>query len=352
MAEGSEYLTVFRTRFGSFEYRVMPFGLCNAPATFQSLINTTFHDLVDLFVVAYLDDILIFSKTLEEHEENVRKVLTRLRERQLFAKLEECEFLATSVEFLGYVVSAEGIAMDPKKVDAITAWPTPRNTRDVLSFLGFCNLYRQFIRNYSGIAAALTWLTRKDVPFKWDDVAEESFQTLKNAFTSADILRHCDPSLPYLMEADASDYAYGSVLSQEFEDGLRPVAFYSKKFTPAELNYSIHNKELLSIVRAFEHWRDYLEGAQHKVGVITDHQPLMYFNTKRVLDRQQAQWSVSLSRFDFSIEHRPGVKSGKPDALSRRAKHELTEADRTSERILNLFSAQIVQLESVSHEAI
>lgn len=352
MAEGSEYLTAFGTRFGSFEYQVMPFGLCNAPATFQSLINTTFHDMVDQFVVAYLDDILIFSRTLEEHEDNVRKVLARLRKEQLYAKLEKCDFLATSVEFLGYIVSADGIAMDPKKIDAILAWPTPRNVKDTLSFLGFCNFYRQFIRNYSGIAAPLTRLTRKDVPFVWDATAEESFQALKHAFTTADILRHCDPRLPYLLETDASDYAYGAVLSQEFEDGLRPVAFYSKKFTPAELNYSIHNKELLSIVRAFEHWRDYLEGAQHKVRVITDHQPLMYFNTKRVLDRQQARWSVSLSRFDFSIEHRPGVKSGKPDALSRRSDHALTDADATEERVLNLFAAQLWQLESLSHETI
>lgn len=352
MAKGSEYLTAFGTRYGSFEYRVMPFGLCNAPATFQALINSTFHDMVDRFVVAYLDDILIFSETYEEHQQNIRKVLQRLRERHLYARLEKCKFLATSVEFLGYIISADGIAMDPKRVATITNWPVPRSAKDIQSFLGFCNFYRHFIRNYSGIAVPLTALTKTDVPFVWSPEAKAAFEKLKHVFSTADILRHCDPRLQYILETDASDFALGAVLSQVFEDGLRPVAFYSKKFTPAELNYTVHNKELLAIVRSFEHWRDYLEGAQHPVRVITDHRPLMYFNTKRDLDRQQARWAESLSRFDYAIEHRPGVKSGKPDALSRRSDYALTPADRTSDRLLHLFSAQLVQLESLSHEAI
>jgi hypothetical protein len=347
IADGDEWKTAFRTRYGLFEYRVMPFGLTTAPASFQNLINSTFSDMLDRFVIAYLDDILIYSETLEEHEEHIRRVLQRLRDNKLFARPEKCEFYSTSVAFLGYIVSHQGVSMDPSKVQAIADWPIPTTLKHVQSFLGFCNFYRQFIKGYSIVATPLTDLTKGDGPFKWTQAAQAAFEALKLAFESADILRHADPSLPYILETDASDFGMGAVLSQEFPDGIRPIAFFSKKFSPAELNYTVHNKELLAIVSALLFWRSYLEGAQHPVRIITDHQPLIYFTTKRLLDRQQARWSVDLQRFVYTIEHRPGKHSEKPDALSRRADHELT-ADDLAHSTRPLLSLGLVRLADIT----
>ena len=317
--EGDEWKTAFRTRYGHFEYNVMPFGLTNAPAIFQHMMNDIFREHLDDFVVIYLDDILIFSKNEEEHERHVRLVLEKLRQRGLYAKLEKCLFHQASVEFLGYIISGDGIHMDRKKIQTILEWRTPASIRDVQCFLGFANFYRIFIKDYSKIAAPLTRLTGKE-KFIWDDKTEEAFQILKQAFTSAPILIHADLSKPFYLEADASDFALGSVLSQYGDDGrLHPIAFCSRKFSTAEINYEIYDKELLAIIDAFEEWRHLLEGAQHTITVYTDHKNLEYFMSARVLNRRQARWSMSLSRFDFVITYRQGSLQGKPDALSRRA---------------------------------
>jgi hypothetical protein len=334
----------------------MPFGLTNAPASFQNLVNSIFSDLLDRFVIAYLDDILIFSETAEDHTAHIREALQRLRANNLYARPEKCEFFATSVDFLGYVVSRHGISMDPAKVQAIEDWPVPSSLKHVQSFLGFCNFYRQFIKGYSVVAAPLTNLTKGDLSFRWTDEAHRAFLELKAAFRSADILRHADPSLPYLLETDASDFGMGAILSQHFADGVRPIAFYSKKFSPAELNYTVHNKELLAIVSSLMFWRSYLEGAQHPVRIITDHQPLIYFTTKRLLDRQQSRWSVDLERFVYTIEHRPGRHSEKPDALSRRADHELTDADREHDirplLCLHAVTTADLRIDSTAYQAV
>lgn len=340
--EGDEWKTAFRTRYGHFEYRVMPFGLTNAPATFQHLVNTTFTDMLDTCVVAYLDDILIYSETLEQHQSHIRQVLARLRKARLYARPKKCSFYARSVEFLGFIIDADGVRMDPEKLESIRSWPVPNSVRDVQSFLGFTNFYRQFIAGYSGIAAPLTGMTKSKI-FEWTPEAQSAFETLKSAFESAGILRHADMDRPFLVETDASDFAGAAVLSQTFEDGLHPVAFFSRKFKGPELNYTVHDKEMLAIVWAFEHWRAHLEGGPHTVRVITDHQPLVYFNTKRALDRRQARWMEFLQRFDFVIEHRPGRMSGKPDALSRRADFELSAEDRAgmTHRLVHLSTVQV-----------
>jgi len=317
--EGDEWKTAFRTRYGHFEYNVMPFGLTNAPAIFQHLMNDVFREFLDKFVVCYLDDILIYSKNVEEHEEHVKLVLQKLRDAGLYAKAEKCVFHQPQVEFLGYIISNEGLSMDPKKIEAITNWLTPRTVRDVQCFLGFANFYRIFIQNYSQIAAALTRLTCKD-KLDWGLEAENAFQNLKTAFTTAPILIHPDFSKPFYMETDASDFALGAVLSQKGDDAkLHPVAFYSRKFSAAEINYEIHDKELLAIVDSFQEWRHFLEGASHQVTVYTDHKNLEYFMSARVLNRRQARWNMSLSRFDFVITYRPGKQQGLSDALSRRS---------------------------------
>lgn len=323
IAEGDKWKTAFRTRYGLFEYLVMPFGLTNAPASFQHLMNNTFHDMLDNFVIIYLDDILIYSKDLETHEDHVKQVLARLRKAGLYAKAEKCEFHQTKTDFLGFVISDKGVSMDPKKIKTITNWPVPSSTHDVQVFLGFANFYRRFITNYSKIALPLSKLLRKENAgknFEWTPQAQHSFETLRNSFTSDNILQHFDPSLPITLETDASDFAVGAVLSQTFPDNLRhPIAFFSKKMDPAQCNYEIHDKELLAIVLAFKNWRHYLEGSAHDVQVLTDHRSLEYFKTSKQLNRRQARWSEFLADFNFTITYRPGTLGGQPDALTRRS---------------------------------
>ncbi|KAE8206788.1 hypothetical protein CF327_g7489 [Tilletia walkeri] len=200
--EGEEWKTCFRTRYGSYEYLVMPFGLCNAPSSFQRFMNDIFRDMVDVFVVIYLDDILIFSKTAAEHEEHVKKVLERLRSTKLFAKAEKCEFSQESVEFLGYRLSKDGVTMVMDKVNSVLSWPEPKKVKELQSFLGFANFYRRFIWRYSEIVAPLTALLRKNTAWNWSEKCQDAFDTLKKAFTSAPVLQHFDPDEGYHSETD------------------------------------------------------------------------------------------------------------------------------------------------------
>ncbi len=219
---------------------------------------------MDEFVVVYLDDILIFSKNHENHDKHVRLVLATLREHGLYAKLEKCEFDKSSVAFLGYVISPDGIFMDKSKVETIQCWANLSSVKDVQRFLGFANFYRRFIKGYSKITTSLTVLTCKDKPLSWNPTAQAAFDILKMAFTSAPILMHPDPTKPFIVETDASDFALGAILSQFGIDGLlHPIAFYSRKLTSAEINYQVYNKEFLAIITTFEQWRPYFAGVQH-----------------------------------------------------------------------------------------
>ena len=319
IAEGEEWKTAFRTRFGLFEYRVMPFGLTNAPASFQHLMNDVFRDMLDISVIIYLDDILVFSDSLDEHRHHVSEVLSRLRRHQLYAKAEKCEFHVSCVEFLGFIVSPDGVRMDPKKVAAVLDWPTPKSKRDVQSFLGFANFYRRFIQDFGAIAFPLHGLTHKDTVFFWSDDHQSAFDRLKRSITSDPVLRHFDPSVECVVETDASDFALGAVLSQNSGDGLRPVAFASRSLKGAELNYPIHDKEMSAIVFALTEWRHYLEGVPVRIRVFSDHKSLETFMTAKQLNRRQARWAQLLADFDFVIEYRPGRYASQPDALSRRA---------------------------------
>jgi len=319
IADGEEWKTAFRTRYGTFEYLTVPLGLTNAPAVFQRFMNDIFSDLLDVYVVIYLDDILIYSDNPEQHSAHVREVLSRLRKHDLYCKPEKCEFHATKIEFLGYVVSPDGIFMDPGKVKTIQDWPEPKNLRQLQSFLGFANFYRRFIYSYSNIALPLTKLTRKDSPYVFDDSCRKAFSALKDAFCVAPVLHHFDPTLPIVVETDASDYAVAAILSVFLPDEtIRPIAFHSRKLTPAELNYDTHDKELLAIFEAFTIWRHYLEGPTHRIDVVTDHKNLEYFSTTKMLTRRQARWSEYLSAFNMLIRFRPGRLGAKPDALTRR----------------------------------
>ncbi|MBW0578590.1 hypothetical protein O181_118305 [Austropuccinia psidii MF-1] len=225
--EGDEHLTAFRAPYGSYEYLVMPFGLTNAPASFHNLVNYIFADFLDIFVVVYLDYIMFFSSSEEEHVKHVASVLQRLRGNNLFSKDSKCVFHASSVEYLGYVVSSDGLNMDSSKVQQILNWPQPRNIKALQSFLGFSNFYLCFIKNYSKKITSLTSLLKKDSPFIFNEEALSQFQIPKEAFTTAPILSHFNPSLPTIVETDASDYALGAVLSQVNDSGKHPIAFDS-----------------------------------------------------------------------------------------------------------------------------
>ncbi len=317
--EGDEYKTAFRTKYGHYEYLVMPFGLKNAPATFQSFINSVLRPFLEDFVIIYLDDILIYSKNIEEHHNHVRKVLQKLLENNLYAKLEKCEFDKNEVEFLGYILSGKGVSTDPKKIKSIEEWPRPESVKDVQRFVGLCNYYRRFVNNFAMIAKPLHNLTKKNNKFIWTEQCENAFVELKKRLTSTPILLHPDPQKAFIVECDASNYAIGAILSQKDDKGkLHPVAYYSRSLNNAEINYSITDKELLAIKCAFSTWRHLLLGAKYKVTVYTDHRNLLYTLGGKIGNQRQHRWHLFFQEYNFQLIYRQGRKNGKPDSLSRR----------------------------------
>ncbi|MBW0561558.1 hypothetical protein O181_101273, partial [Austropuccinia psidii MF-1] len=315
--EGDERLTAFRAKYGSYEYLVMPFGLTNALASFQNLVNDIFAEFLDVFVVVCLDDITIFSSSEEEHVKHLTSVFQRLREKNLFAKASKCVFHDSSVGYLGYIASSEGLKMDSSKAQQILNWPQPRNIKALQSFLGFANFYPCFIKNYSYKLTSLTSLVKKDSPFIFNEEALSQFQILREAFTTAPILAHFNPSLPAIVETNASDYALGAVLSQVNDSGKHPIAFDSRKLLPAKLNYETHDKELLGIFWALKFCRASLLFHSNPFEVLTDHSSLQYFMYSKFLTYSQARWAEFLSEFHFTITYHPGRLSTLPDSLSR-----------------------------------
>jgi hypothetical protein len=311
--------TAFRTRYGHYEFLVLPFGLTNAPATFMHLMHQALRPLLDECALVFLDDILIYSKTLEEHKQHVRRVLDALREQKLYAKESKCEFFKHEVEFLGHIVGREGVRMMEDKVEAVRAWPTPRSVRDVRAFLGTAGYYRKFIRDFSAIAAPLSELTKDSVKFEWTAPHEQAFCQLKAAIAQGPVLILPDPSLPFVVHTDASGFAVGAVLQQDQGKGLQPIAFLSKKMADAETRYPVHEQELLAIIQALTAWRHYLHGS--KFVVRTDHKSLQFFQTQPMLSGRQARWKDVLANFDFDIEYVEGKANVVADGLSRRSDH-------------------------------
>ena len=326
--------TAFITRYGLYEFTVMPFGLKNAPSTFMRLMNEVLKDFLDDFVVVYLDDILIFSKNEEEHELHLRKVLQRLKQHKLYAKLSKCEFFKSEVEFLGHMVSGDGLRMADDKVAAILDWPAPKTVTHVRSFLGLANFYRAFVRKFGHIAAPLTELTKKDNPFSWSKPQEDAFNCLKKALVNAPVLAIHDPTLDNHIYTDASDYAYGAVLMQKqngklcpigFDDSnekLHPISFLSHRLSPAEKNYDTFGKEFSAMRYAARKWH-YLLRNNTKNYFYTDHANLRSLATKNELQGKHLRWYQDMEEHinSFEIIYKPGKLNVVADALSRRHDH-------------------------------
>ena len=261
----------------------------------------------------------MFSRTPQEHTCHVRQVLHRLLENRLFVKAEKCVFHATSVEFLSYILEKGRVRADPKKVRAVEEWERPTDRTQLRRFLGFANFYRRFIQGFSQVAAPLSALTSTLRPFSWSPEAEAAFSSLKSLFTSAPVLIFPDPGRQFIVEVDALDVGIGAVLSQRSEEDqlIHPVAFLSRRFTPAEWNYDVGNWELLAVHAALEEWRHWLEGAQHPILIWTDHKNLTYIRNAKRLGPRQARWALLFSRFNFTLTFRPGSKNVRADALSR-----------------------------------
>ena len=326
--EGDEYKAAFVTNRGLFEPRVMYFGLTNSPATFQTLMNVIFADLIaEGKVAVYLDDILIWSDDLSEHRKVVKEVLSRLQKYDLYLRPEKCLFERDEIEFLGLIIRAGEVAMDPIKTDAIASWPIPQNLKDVRGFIGFANFYRRFIKDFSKMARPLHDLTKKDVPFVWGPAQQQAFDKLKDAFITQPVLAMWDPESPTRIEVDASGFATGGVIEQKKDDGLwHPIAYRSASMTPAERNYEIYDREMLGVCEALKDWRYYLEGLPEPFEIATDHQNLVYWRTAQHLTRRQARWALLLGEFHFVMVHKPGL-SNHADPLTRQSRHEVTDAD-------------------------
>ncbi|KAL5596475.1 uncharacterized protein BROUX77_007159 [Berkeleyomyces rouxiae] len=320
--KGDEYKTAFRTRYGIFEYNVMPFGLTNAPATCQKYVSEVLSEYLDIFCVCYLDDILVFSLNQEEHDVHVRKVLLKLAQASLFVKGEKCEFDKTETTFVGFVISADALKMDPAKVAAVREWEAPRTVKGVQSFLGFANFYRRFIRDFSRICTPLFELTKKTQSFVWSSECEAAFHTLKDLFCSEPILKHFDYLLDTVIETDASDRVISAVMSQYHPTDkgllLHPVAYFSQKMNPAQCNYGVGDKELLAIVESLKSWRFMVESLEKPVLVLTDHRNLAVLKQIPAMNRRQARWAMELSEYRYVITYRPGSLNSRADALTRR----------------------------------
>jgi transposase InsO family protein len=322
IAEEDVHKTAFRTRYGQYEWLVMPFGLTDAPSTFQRLINHVCKPLLDKCALAFLDDICVYSPNEEQHEHDLRAVLDLLRKHRLYAKLSKCVFFASECVWCGHVVSGDGLRPDPAKVETVIKWPEPKTQHDVRSFMGLGQFFHRYIKDCARIASPLYDLTSIGAPKSWETLPEAArlaFEQLKVALSSPPVLRIPDPSLPFVLSTDASGFALGGCLMQRDEQHhLHPCAYESRRMSPPERNYGVYEQELLALVHACRKWRHYLFA--RPVCLVSDHQPLSWLMDQKTLSPRQARWLEFLAEFDLSIQHAPGTSPimRVPDALSRR----------------------------------
>ena len=312
--------TAVITARGLYEYVVMAFGLCNAPATFQRLMDAVVLPEYREFIQTYIDDVLTHSLTFEDHLKHLDKTLSLFQKNTLMVKLSKCKFAQTEVKFLGHVISQGTIKCNPEAVETIRKWKRPASGKNqvtaVRSFLGMVGWYRRFIPNFSTIAAPLYNLTKKNVKWLWTDECEEAFRTLIDIVTKHPVLKVADPTKSYILHTDASDLGLGAVLMQEDDDGhLHPIAFASKLLNPAQRNYTVTDRECLAMVWALEHFNTYVEG--HKYTIVTDHAALTYLKNVTHTKQRMHRLALKLQPYELSIEYKPGVKHYAADLLSR-----------------------------------
>jgi len=320
MAEDSIDLTSFTTKFGNFVYKVMPFGLTGAPATFQREMNRILFDLLGKCVFVFLDDILIFSNSIDEHVIHLKQVFEIFRKYKVKINIEKCCFFKEEVEVLGHVVSKNGLKTIKSKVDAVSKWIKPENISELRSFLGSVGYYRKFINNFAMIAAPLYKLLRKNVPFIWEDIHQNSFNKLKDALISAPILRYPDFTKQFIIRTDACKDGIGGVLLQKDEiDGIEyPIHFISRTLTKAEFNYSITDLEGTAVYYCTKEFKYYISGNKYETLLYTDHKPLIgLFSNKEPNNMRQIRWCITISMLRIKILYEPGKRNCLADALSR-----------------------------------
>jgi len=317
--------TSFVTRSGLYRFKVMPFGLTNAPATFQRLMDLTMAGLNYSICLVYLDDIILMSKTIEEHLERLRLILDRLRGAGLKLKPSKCHLLQKTIHFLGHVVSEDGVATDPSKIEAVRDWPEPLNVTEVRAFIGLCSYYRRFVKDFAKIAEPLHKLTGKNSRFQWSEDCHAAFVELKNRLISAPILAMPQDEGSYRLDTDASNDSIGAVLSQVQESQERVIAYASRLLSRAERNYCVTRRELLAVVYFCKQFRNYLLGRRFLIR--TDHSALRWLRNMPDPVGQQARWLEILEEFQFDIEHRPGRRHCNADGLSRRPCRQCTVED-------------------------
>ncbi len=294
----------------------MPFGLCNAPATFERLMEHVLKDIPRTRCVVYLDDLLVHARDFDQAVHNLREVLTAIRSAGLRLNPAKCNLLTRQTQLLGHVVSESGVATDPTKVAAVRDWPPPTNISELRSFLGLASYYRRFVRDFATIASPLHQLTNKGRRFGWSEDCAAAFRQLKAALIDAPVLAYPDPNKPFLVDTDASNVGVGAVLSQRGEAGERVVAYYSCSLSRPERNYCVTRRELLAVVLAVHHFRPYLLGTRFTLR--TDHASLTWMLNFRQPEGQVARWLEILQEYDFEVQHRPGRQHANADALSRR----------------------------------
>ena len=329
MDEDSKEKTAFTTFAGLYQFRKMPFGLVNAPATFQRLMEIVLSGLARSVCVVYLDDVLVFGRTMEEHNVNLSKVTDRLREAGLKLRPGKCRFALTEVEYLGHVVSEHGVRADPKKVEAVRQFPVPQDVKTLRSFLGLASYYRKFVPGFAKIAGPLHALTKKDVPFAWTHNCQKAFDDLKELLINSPLLVFPDFSRPFVLETDASGAGLGAVLAQKQDDGsVHPVAYASRSLQSHEKNYGITELEGLGVVWAVKHFRPYLYG--HSCEVFTDHSALTSLLNTPQPSGKLARWGMAIQVLNLTIKHRSGHSNVNADTLSRAPlsdSEDLTEPD-------------------------
>ncbi len=314
--EGDEEKAAFCMNRGLFKPTVMFFRLTNSPATFQWMMNDIFHDLIgEGKVTIYLDDILIFSKDLNEHRQIVKRILQRLRKNKLFLKAEKCKFKVLETEYLGVIISEDSVRMHPVKIAGIAEWSTPTKKKELQSFLGFTNFYQNSSRITQKSSKHSPQLTG-NTAWTWGKAQEDAFKELKRRMAEDVILAILNDDDPFRVEANTSEGAVGTVLSQQQNRVWRPMAFMSKSLSATEWNYEIYDKELLAIMLVLSKWRHYLMGTAKDVEIWTDHQNLQYFRLLQKLNRRQARWVTELAKYHFVLRHKPGVLNKKADLLS------------------------------------